>query len=61
MISQTISNKLKKVLNPNKFRFVVVLYDTTNDVDKIKNFIKEQYPDVSNKTLELENKELYNV
>lgn len=54
MISQ--NNKLKKVLNPNKFRFVVVLYDTTNDIDKIKSFIKEQYPDTSSKTLKFEDK-----
>jgi len=56
MLSATVSKKLKKVLNPERFRFVVILYDTINDIEKIKAFTKENFLDARHKTLLLKDK-----
>ena len=55
MLEEKLQKKLKKVLNPNRFKFVVILYNSTQDIPKIKKFIKNSYPQTKNKTLKLKN------
>ena len=43
MLDVTLAKKLKRVLNPNRFRFVVILYDNSLDIAKIKEFVAKEY------------------
>ncbi|MEA1956260.1 MAG: tetratricopeptide repeat protein, partial [Campylobacterota bacterium] len=51
-----IEKQLKKLLRLNRFRFVIILYDTINDIKNIKTFIKDEYKDTKHLTLDIKNK-----
>jgi len=53
---EQLQQKLKKVLNPSRFRFVVILYPNTNMIDEIKKYIKEVYPESLVTSLDLKDK-----
>jgi len=53
MLENSIAQKLKKVINPNRFRFVVVLYDTTLDINRVKEFLETNYPNTKQTTLDI--------
>jgi len=44
MIDTRTIKKLKKLLNPHTFRFIVILYNNTNEIEEIKTIIKGLYP-----------------
>lgn len=48
--------KLKKVLNPSRFRFVVILYPHIKMIDEIKNHIAKIYPQSLVTNLDLKDK-----
>ncbi len=41
---EQLQQKLKKVLNPSRFRFVIILYPNTNMIKEIKDHISKTYP-----------------
>ena len=53
---EQLQKKLKRVLNPSRFRFVVILYPNTNMIDNIKNHIKDIYPQSLVTNLDLKDK-----
>lgn len=53
---EQLQKKLKKVLNPERFRFVVILYPNTNMIDEIKEHISSIYPESSTTSLDLKDK-----
>ena len=53
---EQLQQKLKKVLNPSRFRFVVILYPNTNMIDEIKEHIEELYPQSLVTSLDLKDK-----
>ena len=53
MIDNKIANILKKVINPSRFRFVVILYNTTLDIPKIKEFLEKNYPNAKHNTIDI--------
>ena len=56
MLSELVTNKLKKILNPDKSRFDIILYNSTQDIPTIKEFIKKSYPKSKDKTLKLQDR-----
>jgi len=48
--------KLKKIVNPNNFRFIVILYNNSNDIKIIKEYLKAQYNENEHLTLDLNSK-----
>jgi tetratricopeptide (TPR) repeat protein len=56
MLDATLSKKLKRVLNPKRFRFVVILYENSLDIVKIKEFISSEYENTNQTTLDVKNK-----
>ena len=57
MIDKQSVKKLKKTLNPKKFRFVIILYDDTTQIPEIKSIIKELYPNNFTLTLDIKEKD----
>lgn len=53
---ESLKKKLKKILNPNRFRFIVVLYPDRNIVNDIKGHITNIYPESSKVDLDLSGK-----
>ena len=53
---EQLQKKLKKVLNPSRFRFIIILYPNTKMIDEIKNHISKSYPDSLVTNLDLEDK-----
>ncbi|MFA6138331.1 MAG: tetratricopeptide repeat protein [Sulfurimonas sp.] len=53
---EQLQQKLKKVLNPSRFRFVVILYPNTNMIEEIKEHISQTYPKSLVTNLDLKNK-----
>lgn len=53
---EQLQKKLKKVLNPSRFRFIIVLYPNTNMIDQIKEYIERIYPTSTVTTLDLKEK-----
>ncbi len=48
--------KLQKIVDPNHFRFMVVFYGHTNEIDEVKDFLKEKYQTQTHLSLSLQNK-----
>lgn len=53
--------KLKKILNPNKARFILFFYDNENKIDEMKEIVKALHPNAIHKTLELAENEYSDV
>ena len=53
---EQLQQKLKKVLNPSRFRFVVILYPNTNMIKDIKGYIAKTYPTSLVTNLDVENR-----
>jgi len=58
---EQLQKKLKKVLNPLRFRFIIILYPNTNMIDEIKEHISSIYPQSSQTSLDLKDKSYQNV
>ena len=57
MIKDLSFQKLKKAINPKRFRFVVILYNTTKEIETIKAFLQNQHPQTHHETLDLQEKQ----
>ena len=44
MLDSLSKQKLNRLIDVKSFRFIVVLYDDTNDIDDVKTFVKELFP-----------------
>jgi tetratricopeptide (TPR) repeat protein len=53
---EQLQGKLKKVLDPSRFRFILILYPNTNMIDEIKSYISNTYPESLVTNLDLQNK-----
>ena len=51
MLDATSKKKLNRLIDVKSFRFIVVLYEDTNDIEAVKTFIKELFPLKKNITL----------
>jgi len=57
MIGEDFLSKLQKAINPNRFKFVLIYYSNSNQIEDIKNFIKEKYPSSPHIVFDPKNKE----
>ena len=57
MIKDLFFQKLKKAINPKRFRFMVILYNTTKEIETIKAFLQNQHPQTHHETLDLRQKQ----
>ena len=55
MLDEKLVKKLKKVLNPKRFRFVVILYEHSSDIEKIKEYIAKEYNNTTQTALDTKN------
>ena len=55
MLDEKLVKKLKKVLNPKRFRFVVILYEHSSDIEKIKEYIVNEYDNTTQTALDTKN------
>lgn len=55
MLNDQITKKLQKVLNPQKFRFIILLYESSVDIETVKSYVLNLYPNSPHITLNLEN------